>query len=222
MAKYNAVDGTVTQSASLIENFTPWSCITLCVDFKWLNKLVISSTMIFVCCPKCFRTTEFALPFLPSKGCISAIIYRLLLHVFFKTRVHRWGWNGSLHLPHKTRRGAERSFYYDYLVFMIEGSQNRNRNWNSTNRPDLGFSAVWSLRGEDGAEDTDGGEEKEEWKDVRVEEGRRNRGSSSRRWAKVTAETKAARRWRRGMEKMKTRRGRGAAGEVRRWTRIRT
>ena len=51
---------------------------------------------------------------------------------------------------------------------------------------------------------------------MRVEEGRRNRGSSSRRWAKVTAETKAARRWRRGMEKMKTRRGRGAAGEVRR------
>ena len=62
----------------------------------------------------------------------------------------------------------------------------------------------------------------EEEKDVRVEEGRRNRGSSSRRWAKVMAEMKTARSWRRGRRcqtysalKMERRRCRGAGGEVR-------
>ena len=65
-------------------SFTTWSCITLCVDFKWLNKLVVfpwgADTVawhilhdIFVCFDsdysklKCFNTTELALPFFPTK-----------------------------------------------------------------------------------------------------------------------------------------------------------
>ena len=58
-------------------------------------------------------------------------------------KAHRWRWKGSLHLPHKTRGAAEWSFYYDYPVLMIEGSQNRN--WNSINRPAL-FSNTSNLR----------------------------------------------------------------------------
>ena len=86
------------------------------VLFKWLNKLVVFpwgvDTVtwhilynIFVCSEsdslksKFFHTTEFALPFFPTKGCTSAIFYQLLLRVFSKHTLatctgntHRRGW----------------------------------------------------------------------------------------------------------------------------------
>ena len=106
--------------------------------------------------PKCFHTTEFALPFFPTWAAFlpSSTVF---FYMFFQNthwqyapawlkaknfkqgrdRVHRCRWKGSLHLPHKTWRIAEWSFYYDYLVFMIEGNQNQNQNWNSIIHPAL-------------------------------------------------------------------------------------
>lgn len=82
-------------------SFTVWSCITLCVDIKWLNKLVVfpwGADMvtghilhnIFIWSesdfskPTCFHTTEFALPFFTTNGCISANFYHHILHIFSK------------------------------------------------------------------------------------------------------------------------------------------
>ena len=75
--------------------------VSLCVWtwWKWLNNLIMfpwgADTVawhilrnIFVCSEsdssKCFHTKEFALPLFPTKGCIYAIFYLLLLHVFSK------------------------------------------------------------------------------------------------------------------------------------------
>ena len=118
-----------------------------CVPLRW-SELDSSK-------PKCFHTTEFALPFFLTKGCLSAIFYRPLLQLHWqyaqawlkakisrRSGVYKWRWKGLPHSPHKTRHAAEWWFYYDYLIFMSEGSHNRNRNWNSINRPALAVSAI--------------------------------------------------------------------------------
>ena len=60
--------------------------------------------------PKCFHTTDFALPFFPNKGGISANFYRLLLHVFSKdTLALRTGVAESKNLQVGAGGGAELS-----------------------------------------------------------------------------------------------------------------
>ena len=124
-------------------SFTTWSCITLRVDFKWLNKLVVfhwgADTVmwhilhnIFVCSEsdslksKCFNTTEFALPFFQTKGCISAIFYCFIYTFFQNTHwqyASAWlkatifrqgivgctGGDGRVHCIYHTRQGVRQN-----------------------------------------------------------------------------------------------------------------
>ena len=145
-------------------SFTTWSCITLCVDFKWLNKLVVFpwgvDTVvwhIFVCSskPKCFNTTEFALPFFPTKGSISAIFNHLLLQIFSK---HALAICTGMAESQNLQAGAEQSAQVEmqgfaafttqdtacgrmivllWLSCFHDRGKNQNRNWNSINRPAL-------------------------------------------------------------------------------------
>ena len=92
---------------------------------------------------------EFALPSVPTKGCLSVIFY-IVFYTFFQNthwqyapawltaKIFRRGRSGVLmegFAAFTTQDTARWLFYYDYLVFMIEGSQNQN--WNSINRPAL-------------------------------------------------------------------------------------
>ena len=148
VAKYNAVDMMVN-SVSLIEDkvavaaveelfiflffcsFNTWSCVCGLQMVKWIGSVPLRcrhGRMIYLAqhvnlfrVKQCFHTTEFALPFFPTKGCTSAIFHCLRLHVFSKhalairtgvaksvnfrvgagqSGVHRWRLKGLLHIPH--------------------------------------------------------------------------------------------------------------------------
>ena len=118
---------------ALIELWTLVFLLNKLVVFPWGADTVAWHILhnIFVCSesdsskPKCFHTTEFALLFFPTKGCISAIFYHFFLHVFSK---HTLAICNGVAEGENLQAGGAECTGYDCLVFMIEGGQNWN--WN--------------------------------------------------------------------------------------------
>ena len=159
----------------VLSSFTTWSCITLCVDFKWLNKLVLfpwgatlSSTIslfrVRLLEIKVFQHHRIRFTFVPDQKLHFCHLLQSSSTRFSKTRtgnMHRRSWkrkfsggggaectggDGRVRCIYHTRHCVRQNDRY--YVILFKGSQNQN--WNSIYRPALvcyvQFAVTWSSK----------------------------------------------------------------------------